>query len=154
MGRDTVVRDLLRQDGVIPRIVSFDSRRVINADARTIRGRRLSEPWWKIICQRPISPAHGNIMKKINAGILATMSLAVVSSVASAQTSASQTTLVTVENYNRAQTDVNFAGVVRNGGFRKIPHGRQDVTPPPISHVPPHPPDLYSVTRFIPSSRP
>jgi len=82
-------------------------------------------PWWKIICQRPNSPAHGNIMKKINAGILATVSLAVASSVASAQTSASQTTLVTLENYNRAQTDVNFAGVVKNGGFGKFRHGRE-----------------------------
>jgi hypothetical protein len=25
-------------------------------------------------------------------------------------------TLVTLDNYNRAQTDVNFAGAVRNGG--------------------------------------
>src|SRR5258707_2728362 len=136
MRRDTVVRDLLRQDGVIPRIVSFDSRRVKNANARIIRGRRLSEPWWKIICQRPISPAHGNIMKKINAGILATMSLALVSSVVSAQTSASQTTLVTVENYNRAQTDVNFAGVVKNGGFGQIRQSRERASPPPQSNFP------------------
>jgi hypothetical protein len=68
-------------------------------------------------------------MKKITAGILATVSLAVESSVASAQTSASQTTLVTVENYNRAQTDVNFAGVARNGGFGKFRHGRE-LAPP------------------------
>ncbi len=63
-----------------------------------------------------------------NPRILATLSLAVVSAVASAQTaqtSASQTTLVTVENYNRAQTDVNFAGVVKNGGFGKFRHGRE-----------------------------
>ena len=71
----------------------------------------------------------GNIMKKINAGILATVSLAVVSSVASAQTSAFQNTLVTAENYNRAQTDVNFAGVVKNGGFGKFRHGRE-LAPP------------------------
>src|SRR5260370_12957024 len=96
--------------------------------------RRLSEPWWKIICQRPISPAHGNIMKKINAGILATMSLALVSSVASAQTSASQTTLVTVENYNRAQTDVNFAGVVKNGGFTEFSHAPEPA-PPPLNGI-------------------
>src|SRR5258707_13740120 len=93
-------------------------------------------PWWKIICQRPISPAHGNIMKKINAGILATTSLALVSSVASAQTSASQTTLVTVENYNRAQTDVNFAGVVKNGGFGQIRQSRERASPPPQSNFP------------------
>jgi hypothetical protein len=71
----------------------------------------------------------GTFMKKINAGILATVSLVVVSSIASAQTSASQTTLVTVENYNRAQTDVNFAGVVKNGGFGKFRHGRE-LAPP------------------------
>src|SRR3989442_6396228 len=92
-------------------------------------------PWWKIICRRPISPAHGNLMKKINAGILATVSLAVVSSVASAQTSASQTTLVTVENYNRAQTDGNFGGVVKNGGFGKFRHGRE-LAPPAQQGIP------------------
>jgi hypothetical protein len=43
-------------------------------------------------------------MKKTGAGILTTLSLAVVGSVGA----------VTVENYNRAQTDVNFAGVVKN----------------------------------------
>jgi hypothetical protein len=69
-------------------------------------------------------------VKKIKAGILASvLSLAVVSSVAPAQTSPSQTTLVTVENYNRAQTDVNFAGVVKIGGFGKFRHGRE-LAPP------------------------
>src|SRR5712671_2984760 len=101
-------------------------------------------PWWKIICRRPISPAHGNMMKKINAGILATVSLAVVSSVASAQTSVSQTTLVTVENYNRAQTDVNFAGVVKNGGFGKFRHGRELAPPAQQGIVRPNRDTLYS----------
>src|SRR5258708_11456866 len=105
-------------------------------------------PWWKIICQRPISPAHGNIMKKINAGILATVSLAVVSSVASAQTSASQNTLVTVENYNRAQTDVNFAGVVKTGGFGKFRHGRELAPPAQQGIVRPHPDTLYFFAIF------
>src|SRR6266850_2945551 len=101
-------------------------------------------PWWKIICRRPISPAHGNIMKKINAGILATVSLAVVSSVASAQTTVSQTTLVTLENYNRAQTDVNFAGVVKNGGFGKFRHGRELAPPVQQGIVRPNRDTLYS----------
>jgi hypothetical protein len=83
-------------------------------------------------------------MKKINAGILATLSLAVVSSVASAQTSASQTTLVTVENYNRAQTDVNFAGVVKNGGFGKFRHGRELAPPAQQGVVRPNRDTLYS----------
>src|SRR5258705_12672720 len=77
-------------------------------------------------------------MKKINAGILATMSLALVSSVVSAQTSASQTTLVTVENYNRAQTDVNFAGVVK---FRQ---GRELAPPAQQGIVRPNRDTLYS----------
>ena len=83
-------------------------------------------------------------MKKINAGILATVSLAVVSSVASAQTSVSQTTLVTVENYNRAQTDVNFAGVVKNGGFGKFRHGRELAPPAQQGIVRPNRDTLYS----------
>src|SRR6266481_6210295 len=85
-----------------------------------------------------------NVMKKINAGILATVSLAVVSSIAAAQTSASQTTLVTVENYNRAQTDVNFAGVVRNGGFGKFRHGRELAPPAQQGIVRPNRDTLYS----------
>src|SRR6266403_2434790 len=83
-------------------------------------------------------------MKKIKAGILATVSLAAVSSVASAQTSASQTTLVTVENYNRAQTDVNFAGVVKNGGFGKFRHGRELAPPAQQGIVRPNRDTLYS----------
>ena len=83
-------------------------------------------------------------MKKINARILATVSLAVVSSVASAQTSASQTTLVTVENYNRAQTDVNFAGVARNGGFGKFRHGRELAPPAQQGIVRPNRDTLYT----------
>src|SRR5260370_34632453 len=83
-------------------------------------------------------------MKKINAGILATVSLAVASSVASAQTSASQTILVTVENYNRAQTDVSFAGVVKNGGFGKFRHGRELAPPAQQGIVRPNRDTLYS----------
>jgi len=83
-------------------------------------------------------------MKKINAGILTTVLLAAVSSVASAQTSASQTTLVTVENYNRAQTDVNFAGVVKNGGFGKFRHGRELAPPAQQGIVRPNRDTLYS----------
>ena len=68
-------------------------------------------------------------MKKTRTRILAAMSLVIASAAASAQTTASSTELVTVENYNRAQTDVNFAGVVKNGGFGKFRHGRE-LAPP------------------------
>src|SRR5712672_2234232 len=64
-------------------------------------------------------------MKKTRTRILAAMSLVIASAAASAQTTASSTELVTVENYNRAQTDVNLAGVVKNGGFGKFRHGRE-----------------------------
>src|SRR5260370_17748941 len=80
-------------------------------------------------------PAHGNIMKT-NIGILATVSLAAGSSVASAQTSPSQTTLVTVENNNRAQPDINFAGWVRNAGFGQFPHAPLPSSPPTTTTLP------------------
>src|SRR5260221_11767634 len=57
--------------------------------------------------------------------------LVMASSVASAQTPTSQAELVTVENYNRAQTDVYFAGVVKNGGFGKFRAGRRLALPAP-----------------------
>jgi len=75
---------------------------------------------------------------------LATVSLVVVSSIASAQTSTSQATLVTVENYNRAQTDVNFGGVVKNGGFGKFRNGRELAPPAQQGIVRPNRDTLYS----------
>jgi hypothetical protein len=64
--------------------------------------------------------------------------------VASAQTPTSQAELVTVENYNRAQTDVYFAGVVKNGGFGKFRHGRE-LAPPAQQGIPrPNRDTLYS----------
>lgn len=68
-------------------------------------------------------------MTKTSMRILAAMSLAGASSVASAQTTASSAEPVTVENYSRAQTDINFAGVVKSGGFGTFRHGR-DLAPP------------------------
>src|SRR6266852_3220913 len=68
-------------------------------------------------------------MTKTSMRILAAMSLVIASSVTSARTTASSAEPVTVENYNRAQTDVNFAGVVKNGGFGKFRHGRE-LAPP------------------------
>jgi Protein of unknown function (DUF1254) len=56
----------------------------------------------------------------------------------------SQTTLVTVENYNRAQTDVNFAGVVKNGGLGKFRHGRELAPPAQQGIVRPNRDTLYS----------
>jgi len=55
------------------------------------------------------------------------MSLVMTSSIASAQTSPAVP--VTVETYSRAQTDVNFAGVVKAGGFGQFRHGRDLAAP-------------------------
>jgi hypothetical protein len=66
------------------------------------------------------------------------------SSVATAHTTPSPTELVTVENYNRAQTDVNFAGVVKNGGFGKFRHGRELAPPAQQGIVCPNRDTLYS----------
>jgi hypothetical protein len=63
-------------------------------------------------------------------------------SFASAQTTASQP--VTVDNYNRAQTDMNFAGVVKNGGFGKFRHGRELAPPIQQGIVRPNRDTLYS----------
>jgi len=83
-------------------------------------------------------------MKKAPTRILAAMSLVMASSAASAQTPASQPELVTVENYNRAQTDIYFAGVVKTGGFGKFRHGRE-LAPPAQQGIPrPNRDTLYS----------
>ena len=71
------------------------------------------------------------------------MSLVMMSSVASAQTTV-PTEFVTVENYSRAQTDVNFAGVVKNGGFGKFRHGRELAPPVQQGIVRPNRDTLYS----------
>src|SRR5713101_3725339 len=83
-------------------------------------------------------------MKETHMRILAAMSLVMASSVASAQTPTSQAELVTVENYNRAQTDVYFAGVVKNGGFGKFGHGRELALPAQQGIPRPNRDTLYS----------
>src|SRR6476659_4710223 len=76
--------------------------------------------------------------------ILAAMSLALAGTVASAQTSNSAIQPVTIESYNRAQTDVYFAGVVKNGGFGKFRHGRELAPPVQQGIVRPNRDTLYS----------
>lgn len=68
-------------------------------------------------------------MTKTRTRILAAMSLAMAGSAASAQTTASPAEPVTVANYSRAQTDVYFAGAVKNGAFGKLQHGRELARP-------------------------
>jgi hypothetical protein len=74
--------------------------------------------------------------------ILAAMSVVAAGAVASAQTPTPRA--VTVENYNRAQTDVYFDGVVKSGGFGKFRHGRE-LAPPAQQGIPrPNRDTLYS----------
>src|SRR6516164_7664954 len=96
----------------------------------------------------------GSIMTKSSKRILAAMSLLITSSVASTQTTASSAEPVTVDNYNRAQTDVYFAGVVKNGGFGKFRHGRE-LAPPAQQGIPrPNRDTLYSFAIVDPDAGP
>jgi len=83
-------------------------------------------------------------MKKAGTRILVGMSLLLASSVVSAQTTSSTDQPVTFENYNRAQTDVYFAGVVKSGGFGKFRHGRELAPPVQQGIVRPNRDTLYS----------
>jgi hypothetical protein len=83
-------------------------------------------------------------MKKIHAAIWMALSLGATSSIALAQTPSIPTVSVTIDNYNRAQTDVNFAGVVKNGGFGKFRHGRELAPPAQQGIVRPNRDTLYS----------
>ena len=77
--------------------------------------------------------------------ILVAMSSAVVSSLAFAQNVPSS---VTVDNYNRAQTDFYFAGVGKSGGFGRFRHGRELAPPVKQGIVRPNRDTLYSFAIF------
>jgi hypothetical protein len=83
-------------------------------------------------------------MKKIHTATWMALSLTATSPIALAQTPPIPTVSVTVDNYNRAQTDVNFAGVVKNGGFGKFRHGRELAPPAQQGIVRPNRDTLYS----------
>ena len=63
---------------------------------------------------------------------------------AQAQPPESDTVPVTIENYNRAQTDVYFDGVVKKVGFGKFRHGRELAPPVQQGIVRPNRDTLYS----------
>jgi hypothetical protein len=87
-------------------------------------------------------------MKKNNAIACAAISAIMVSSIISTQAVAAGSEPVTVENYSRAQTDVNFAGVVKGGGFAKFLHGRELAPPVQQGIVRPNRDTLYSFAIF------
>ncbi|WMT77986.1 DUF1254 domain-containing protein [Bradyrhizobium sp. Ash2021] len=86
-------------------------------------------------------------MKMTSTSVLAAMSFALASSLDSAQTTSTAEPVV-FENYNRAQTDVYFAGVVKNGGFGKFRHGRELAAPVQQGIVRPNRDTLYSLAIF------
>lgn len=76
--------------------------------------------------------------------ILTAMALLLASSAVSAQITASPVQPVTVDNYNRAQSDVFFTGVVKSGGFGKFRHGRELAAPAQQGIPRPNRDTLYS----------
>lgn len=67
-------------------------------------------------------------MKKSHMAIWMTLPLGAISPIARAQTPPSPAVPVTIDNYNRAQSDVYFALIAKGGGFGKFSHGR-DLAP-------------------------
>ena len=67
-------------------------------------------------------------MRKIHAAIWLTLLRGAISLIARAQTPPGPIVPVTIDNYNRAQSDVYFALIATGGGFGKFRHGR-DLAP-------------------------
>jgi hypothetical protein len=90
-------------------------------------------------------PRHPeSTMTKPGMRILVGMSLLMASCAVPAQTTASPAKPATVDNYNRAQTDVYFAGIAKNDGFGKFRHGRELAPPVQQGIVRPNRDTLYS----------
>lgn len=87
-------------------------------------------------------------MTNFRVPICAALSLAATSSLALAQAPSSAAVPVTVDNYNRAQTDVYFGQTVKVGGLGKFRHGRE--LAPIVNHgiVRPNRDTLYSFAVF------
>ena len=83
-------------------------------------------------------------MKKMHTAICMALALGAISPITRTQTPPGPAAPVTIDNYNRAQTDVNFAGVVKNGGFGKFRHGRELAPPAQQGIVRPNRDTLYS----------
>ena len=88
-------------------------------------------------------------MRKNYATALAGLSLAAMGNTALAQAPSPATIPVTVENYVRAQTDINFARAIKGGGLGKFNHGRE-LAPPEQRNaiIRPNRDTLYSFAVF------
>ena len=87
-------------------------------------------------------------MTKNHPKVLAALSLAAAGCIALAQAPASTPTPVTVDNYNRAQSDVNFAGAVEKGALGNFQHGRELTPPGKRGIIRPNRDTLYSFAVF------
>jgi hypothetical protein len=101
--------------------------------------------WLTLLRMHEVPACHWeSALKMSSTKISAAMVLAVAGSIASAEQAPTPGQPVTVENYNRAQTDVYFAGVVKSGGFGKFRHGRELAPPVQQGIVRPNRDTLYS----------
>ena len=90
----------------------------------------------------PLDPSF--IVNGLLLGSIYALAALTVTNGAQAQSPAGNTVPVTIENYNRAQTDVYFAGVVKSGGFGNFRHGRELAPPVQQGIVRPNRDTLYS----------
>jgi hypothetical protein len=87
-------------------------------------------------------------MNKIHTAIWMVLSLTATSHIALAQTPPGPTVPVTIDNYNRAQSDVYFALVARGGGFGKFMHARELAPIDQRGIIRPNRDTLYSIAVF------
>ena len=87
-------------------------------------------------------------MRNFRTQVCAALSLAATSSVALAQAPSGTVVAVTVDNYNRAQSDVNFGLNVERGGFGKFLHRRELVALDKQGVIRPNRDTLYSAAVF------
>jgi hypothetical protein len=91
---------------------------------------------------------ENSAMRNFRTQVCAALSLAATSSVALAQAPSGTAVAVTVDNYNRAQSDVNFGLNVERGGFGKFLHRRELVPLDKQGVIRPNRDTLYSSAVF------
>jgi len=91
---------------------------------------------------------ENSAMRNFRTQVCAALSLAATSSIALAQAPSGTAVLVTVDNYNRAQSDVNFGLNVERGGFGKFLHRRELVPLDKQGVIRPNRDTLYSSAVF------
>jgi hypothetical protein len=91
---------------------------------------------------------ENSAMRNFRTQVCAALSLAATSSVALAQAPSSTAVAVTIDNYNRAQSDVNFGLNVERGGFGKFLHRRELVALDKQGVIRPNRDTLYSSAVF------